>query len=134
MWQQIIINRKLTKSEIKKGLSNVFKIRLDEIQIISDFTDLTLKISKETRILCETAIADKSYPMLLSIALHDDSLVPQNDIPVIGEFCETLNCEAYISDDSLSFYSMLLVKSRTEYYQVNVDAEDFEHFIKCQIE
>lgn len=109
MWQDVIINRILYKEEIKKGLCTIFPVKANEILVVDDIESIQSSLGKDIRILCQTWISKAEFPFSISVYLRDQSLAPienklQHDIDKIGEFCETLICEAIIGDESVNPY------------------------------
>ncbi|MFZ5987729.1 MAG: hypothetical protein ACOYWZ_11470 [Bacillota bacterium] len=131
MWQDIIISRIFTKNKIVKGLCTVFPVVANEILIVKDIDDIKGTISDSIRIVCQTWVSKTEFPFSISIYLRDQSLLPKekklyHDIYKVGEFCETLNCEAIIGDDTINPYSWILIKSRNDYSPIYVDIEAFD--------
>ena len=131
MWQDVIISRLLSKEEIKKGLCTIFPVKANEILVVDNIESIQGYLGEDIRILCQTWLSKVEFPFSISIYLRDQSLIPnenklQHDIDKIGEFCETLICEAIIGDESVNPYSWLLIRSRVDYRQtfINLDLYD----------
>jgi hypothetical protein len=108
MWQDIILSRILLKSELVKGLCTIFSVTASEIFIEKDLNNVKNALSDNIRLICQTWISKSEFPFSINIYLRDQSPYLQNnklqdDINKIGQFCEILNCEALIGDDTANF-------------------------------
>lgn len=124
-WQELYVDRMLNNNEIKNGLKLIFPVIDEEIILTSNIEELC-KLNANIRMLCETSLVRTDFPLKISIFLRDAKLKPNNDIYLIGKFCESLSCKVLISDDSVNPYTMIRVEGGGNIYNVTVDPDKYD--------
>ncbi|MCU6792105.1 hypothetical protein OB236_08195 [Paenibacillus sp. WQ 127069] len=122
MWQDIIVNRILTKAELSHGLCCIFGIGSSKLRITPSIE--ILMDSSDAEVICETRKCNTDFPLILSIYFSGNA--PRDTLTMIGEFCEILKCEVIISDDSINPFTMLLVKGKDLLEQITIDLSEFD--------
>jgi len=126
VWQDIIINRKLTKEEIIKSLSSAFNINYDEIYIVKTIEDLSHTIDEKYKIVTKVSIINLDYKMILTIFIRDESLFPDDDIEIAGKISDKLKCKILLSDDDINPNTMVEVQGSDNYKKVTINYEAYE--------
>ncbi|MFD0694969.1 hypothetical protein ACFQZT_12755 [Paenibacillus sp. GCM10027628] len=122
MWQDIIVNRILTKVELTNALCSIFQIDNSKLIITPTLEDTI--VADDAEVICETSECKAEYPLILSIYLKKEN--PKDSLALIGTFCEMLNCEAIISDDSPNPFTMLHVLGKGRWEQISIDLSTFD--------
>ncbi|GAA4840809.1 hypothetical protein GCM10023310_18400 [Paenibacillus vulneris] len=121
-WQDVIVDRILTKAELSDAFSKVFQVDGAKVDITSNI-EHSLGVGIKD-IVCETRKCEADYPLILSIFLKNEPERETHDL--IKEVCSYLNCNALISDSSINPLSMILIKSTKENEQVYCDLRKFD--------
>ena len=132
VWQDILIDRKLSKAELTEAICTVFNISTNEVLIVKSITDI--EVNNSVRIICQTLATCTTFELLLSIFIRDELLVPSNDVLVISRFCELLKCTVLMSDDSENPHSMLLVKGIKTIERISINLEDYENVTEIELQ
>jgi hypothetical protein len=117
VWQDILVNRILTKVELTDALCSIFQIESSKLIITPNIEDIT--VTDEAELICETRICKADYPVILSIYLKKEA--PKDCRSLTGTYCEILNCEAIVSDDSLNPFTMLHVMGIGRWEQISLN-------------
>ena len=126
IWQDVIVNRKLTSDEVTWGICQLFSLESSEVLVV-DTIYKAKRIGKRMKVICESRSISGEFCMLISIYLRDPKLARYSVRRTIGRFCEILNCTCLISDKSNNPYSMLLVHSCKDYKKVFLDVERLDN-------
>lgn len=132
VWQDIYINRKLNKDEIIYALTSIFKVLPTNILITKNIDDIVL--DNDIKVLCQTYKIDAEFELMLSIYIRDNTLIPDNDVEAISKFCEILNCEVMISDDSLNPYIMRQIKDSSNIKLVSIDITKYDNALEYEVD
>ena len=125
IWQDVIVNRKLTSDEVTWGICQLFSLESSEVLVVDDI--YKAKISENVKVICESTSISGEFCMLISIYLRDPKLAHYSVRRTIGRCCKILNCTCLISDESNNPYSMLLVHSCKDYKKVFLDVERLDN-------
>lgn len=132
IWQDVIINRVLSKAEIEQGIRTIFPINTEKIFITADMYNMNISLGDNIKIVCETWISKADFPFSVTIYLREDSLLPKtnmlkHNIQRFGEFCELLNCSVLIGDNSNNPYTWILISNRVDYELVSIKIGSFDN-------
>ncbi len=105
----ILINRRLTDSEIETAIAKLFSVSKKDILIVDDFTEV--EFDPSVRVLCERWIAGGDFPFVFSIYPQDSNLPSINIDRLVEYLCNTFGLQCLISDDDLNPFSMILVQN-----------------------
>ncbi|OPH55976.1 hypothetical protein BC351_29210 [Paenibacillus ferrarius] len=131
IWQDLFLNRKVTRQELLLGLKNVFNV--EEFQIF--FTDSTWNqtIPGYVKVLCLTYICKAEFSLRITIYLRDHQLIPKNDVLIVGKLCELLKCHCLISDVGDNPYSMIQIKNSESSERVFIQLDKYEECIDYEL-
>jgi hypothetical protein len=126
IWRDIVINRKVDKVDLKSKLVNIFKLNEDNISIVE-----ALEESEEKSLICVLTEIPGDFCSMFSFYLTS---IINDDIPLIIEICNQLNCEALISNDETNDpYSMILINAEGILREVQVDSEKLDEYEEYKI-
>lgn len=132
VWQDVFVDRVLSKSEIIKGLMQMFEVIDSEIAIDKNIYE---KDVSEYRIFCATSKTSVlEFPIYLSFYVKDDLYkhssknIFEEDKRLFKIFCNVLNCRVLIGDESLNPNSWTAINSigKIEPYMINEQFEDLK--------
>lgn len=126
IWQDMFINRVLTKDELSQALLKIFNVEIQQICFTKSMFNDEPPLSETDRILCESFICKEEFPFRLVIYLRDHQLLPKDDLIPIFEFSQLLHCFCIISDKSINPYSMILIKDNKTQEQIFIDLAKYE--------
>jgi hypothetical protein len=109
IWQEFLVDRNLTENEIANAIAQVFLIPLTDVLVVDDIVETD--VSERIRVLCERMSVEGDFSIRLSIYLRDSNLEQSDSTLKIGQFCELLNCQCLVSDESVNPYQWRLVQS-----------------------
>jgi len=109
IWQEFLVDRNLTENEIANAIAQLFLIPLKDVLVVDDIVETD--VSDQVRVLCERMSVEGDFSIRLSIYLRDSNLEQSNSTLKIGQFCELLNCQCLVPDESVNPYQWLLVQS-----------------------
>ena len=109
IWQEFLVDRNLTENEIANAIAQVFSIPLTDVLVVDDIVETD--VSDRVRVLCERMSVEGDFSIRLSIYLRDSNLEQSDSTLKIGQFCELLNCQCLVSDESVNPYQWRLVQS-----------------------
>jgi hypothetical protein len=132
IWQEFLVDQNFTKNEIANAIAQVFLIPLKDVLVVDDLveTDVTDRV----RVLCEQMSVEGDFSIRLSIYLRDSNLDQSDSTLKIGQFCELLNCQCLVPDESVNPYQWRLVQSsenwKLVYLNPKVIDENEEYIIQ----
>lgn len=109
IWQEFLVDRNLTENEIANAIAQLFSIALTDVLVVDDIVETD--VSDQVRVLCERMSVEGDFSIRLSIYLRDSNLEQSDSTLKIGQFCELLNCQCLVSDESVNPYQWRLVQS-----------------------
>jgi hypothetical protein len=109
IWQEFLVDRNLTENEIANAIAQLFSIPLTDVLVVDDIVETD--VSDQVRVLCERMSVEGDFSIRLSIYLRDSNLDQSDSTLKIGQFCELLNCQCLVSDESVNPYQWRLVQS-----------------------
>jgi hypothetical protein len=109
IWQEFLVDRNLTGNEIANAIAHLFLIPLTDVLVVDDIVETD--VSDRVRVLCERMSVEGDFSIRLSIYLRDSNLEQSDSTLKIGQFCELLNCQCLVSDESVNPYQWRLVQS-----------------------
>jgi hypothetical protein len=109
IWQEFLVDRNLTENEIANAIAQLFSIALTDVLVVDDIVETD--VSDRVRVLCERMSVEGDFSIRLSIYLRDSNLEQSDSTLKIGQFCELLNCQCLVSDESVNPYQWRLVQS-----------------------
>lgn len=131
LWQDILIDRRLTDQEITDALAGTFAVNPADVQVIEDIADPSITIRDGIRVLCEAVPVEGDFVLKLALYLRDEALeqltVSRDDRKLIGQFCLLGNCVALMDDGEIDPYRWLLVRGVADTQPVYLDAEAMDH-------
>lgn len=119
IWQEFLVDRNLTKNEIANAIAHLFLIPLTDVLVVDDIVETD--VSDRVRVLCERMSVEGDFSIRLSIYLRDSNLEQSDSTLKIGQFCELLNCQCLVSDESVNPYQWRLVQSSETWKLVYLD-------------
>lgn len=119
IWQEFLVDRNLTENEIANAIANLFLIPLTDVLVVDDIVETD--VSERVRVLCERMSVEGDFSIRLSIYLRDSNLDQSDSTLKIGQFCELLNCQCLVSDESVNPYQWRLVQSSETWKLVYLD-------------
>jgi hypothetical protein len=130
IWQEFLVDRNLTENEIANAIAQLFSIALTDVLVVDDIVETD--VSDRVRVLCERMSVEGDFSIRLSIYLRDSNLEQSDSTLKIGQFCELLNCQCLVSDESVNPYQWRLVQSSENWKLVYLDPkklDDNEEYI-----
>jgi hypothetical protein len=121
IWQEFLVDRNLTEDEIASAIAQIFLIPLTDVLVVDDIVETD--VSDQVRVLCERMSVEGDFSIRLSIYLHDSNLEESNSTLKIGQFCELLNCQCLLPDESVNPYQWRLVESSESWKLVYLNSE-----------
>ena len=109
IWQEFLVDRNLSENEIANAIAQLFLIPLTDVLVIDDIVEAD--VSDRVRVLCERMSVEGDFSVRLSIYLRDSNLEQSDSTLKIGQFCELLNCQCLVPDESVNPYQWRLVQS-----------------------
>ena len=109
IWQEFLVDRNLTENEIANAIAQLFLIPLTDVLVVDDIVETD--VSDRVRVLCERMSVEGDFSIRLSIYLRDSNLDQSDSTLKIGQFCELLNCQCLVADESVNPYQWRLVQS-----------------------
>lgn len=119
IWQEFLVDRNLTENEITNAIAKLFLVPLTDVLVIDDIAETD--ISERVRVLCERMSVEGDFSMRLSIYLRNSNLEQSDSTLKIGQFCELLNCQCLVPDESVNPYQWRLVQSSEDWKIVYLD-------------
>ncbi|MEG4631106.1 hypothetical protein QUB56_16110 [Microcoleus sp. AR_TQ3_B6] len=119
IWQEFLVDRNLTENEIANAIANLFLIPLTDVLVVDDIVETD--VSERVRVVCERMSVEGDFSIRLSIYLRDSNLDQSDSTLKIGQFCELLNCQCLVSDESVNPYQWRLVQSSETWKLVYLD-------------
>jgi hypothetical protein len=83
-------------------------------------------IRDSIRILCQVQDVDGDFKQIISLYLKDATLSSLLTDETLGKFCNELDCDCLISDDSDNPYSMRLIQGKNDFKTVYLSPEFLE--------
>ena len=120
-WNDLLVDRNLSKDEIRATISQVFSVSLIDVLVVDDIAET--EVSEHIRVLCECLPAQGDFSMKLFIYVRDSKLAQLNPELIIKQFCCILHCKCLISDDSINPFTMLLVQESKDIQPVSLAPE-----------
>lgn len=134
IWNELLLNKKITSFELCQAFSEVFFVASTEIAITGN---IEKQISENIKILCHTFVCATDFPLRLAIYIRDENLASSlsiNDqLLVVGKLAERLSVTILISDSSINPYKMLKVTGLDCYEEVFVDLSDYDSCEETEI-
>jgi glutaredoxin-related protein len=124
-WQTIMINKDLTKNEVKRILSTIFSVDTQKIEIYKNY-ELVADKNESILIFCVSSIAQTDYFLRLEIYI-DESININDDFKLIKEFCKLANCNILFDDGTNNPYTWLLVHSSGETENISIDIDSYDN-------
>jgi hypothetical protein len=119
IWQEFLVARNLTENEIANAIAQLFLIPLTDVLVVDDI--VKTDVSERIRVLCERMSVEGDFSIRLSIYLRDSNLEQSDSTLKIGQFCQLLNCQCLVSDESVNPYQWRLVQSSETWKLVYLD-------------
>ncbi len=123
-WQTLMINKELTKNEIKNILSQLFHIDIDKIDIYKKVDELA-EMNEDILIFCISSIAKTDYFLRLDIYV-DDKIKIEDDLIKVKNFCKLANCDSLFDDGTENPYTWLLVHKTGIIEQISIDIDKYD--------
>lgn len=92
IWHDILVDRNLSKDEVKTTISQVFSVSPIIVLVVNDIAEA--KVSKNIRIVCERLPVRRDFLVRLCIYLHDPKLEDFSR-ETIRQFCSILDCKCF---------------------------------------
>ena len=124
IWNDLLVDRNLSKDEIGATISQVFSVSPTDVLVVDDIAET--EVSEHTRVLCECLPAQGDFSMKLFIYVRGSKLAQLNPELIIKQFCCILHCKYLISDDSVNRFTMLLVQESKDIQPVSLNPEKLE--------
>jgi hypothetical protein len=124
IWQEFLVDRNLTENEIANAIAQLFSIALTDVLVVDDIVETD--VSDRVRVLCERMSVEGDFSIRLSIYLRDSNLEQSDSTLKIGQFCELLNCQCLVSDESVNPYQWRLVQSSETWKLVYLDPKKLD--------
>jgi hypothetical protein len=124
IWQEFLVDRNLTENEIANAIAQLFSIPLTDVLVVDDIVETD--VSDRVRVLCERMSVEGDFSIRLSIYLRDSNLEQSDSTLKIGQFCELLNCQCLVSDESVNPYQWRLVQSSETWKLVYLDPKKLD--------
>lgn len=125
IWQDMFVDRFLSKTEIRAGLAALFGTLPDDVSVVTHTEASTVRIY--SHVICETYIVEAAFPMQLTIYYDQTALVPPSEYAsATGELCERWKCQALIPDETPLPSSMWLVRDPSDRERVEVDSDVYD--------
>lgn len=124
-WQDIFIDKMLSKSEIVSTFSKVFNIDEKMVKLIKDIEDITQ--NNGSSIICQTYKTKAEFPLRLSVYIVDDRIIPNDGQRTLIQMSKELGSDILMSDDSNNPYLMLRICSDGSVTQVSIDIDAYDN-------
>lgn len=127
IWRDIIINCRPENVEIVSALAKIFDIREDKIDVI----DAIENSQSNQSVICVLFELFGHFCLMLSFYLD---FKVDNEILLIAQICDELNCEALITNDNTENpYSMFLVDGEGKSCEVSIDPDKLDEYEEYKI-
>jgi hypothetical protein len=134
IWEEILIDRNITSTEISSTVAEVFSVDIHSIVVVEDISDPSVDNSKPLaqplvpRIVIEsTDIGGDFYRKLtFYISEQEVSFNVIDKIDRIAHMCHKLDCKALISDEDVNPYSMNLVNTDGSIEKIFLDVDKLD--------
>ena len=125
IWQDIVIERRVSESELSSALADAFNINTVNIVINKSVGDVVKSVDKA--ILCDIHNHDFGY--CITVAIYLFIIFDRNaDTILLQKISNILQTSILISDESPSYYSMTKVDPLGKISQVNIDPDRLDNF------
>jgi hypothetical protein len=126
-WQDLLINKPLSVSEIIIGLSDIFNVNNSDILVVDEIPSEPLP--SNIKVLGELSTITGDFEIMLSIYLRTEELFKQSSevSKLVERFCEKLNCCCLIDDNSVNPSSWLMIKGHRRFERVYLDPENMDN-------
>lgn len=135
-WQDLLINKPVSVSEIINGLSDIFNVSVSDILVVHEIPSKPLP--PNIKVLGELSTITGDFEIMLSIYLRTEELLKKSSevSTLVEQFCEKLNCYCLIDDNSVNPCSWLMIKGHQRFERVYLDPEkmDNERYIIVRTE
>lgn len=128
MWEDLLLSRLVGAHALQAALAAAFGVEPERVHVVDDFADARGSRLEDLTLLAERTELSGDFPLLLSVAIHDQRLARFAEPPaarwmLTRWLSAALDCHILISDDDISPYTSLRVRPTGEVDAVRFDAD-----------